>query len=119
MTFTPPAPPVRRPRAVWDLWLTIALLLVAVLVDVVVSFFAVFLVFASDACVSSCDSGLMSIGFLIAIALPTVALVLGIIAAILLLVFRRRAFWIPLVVIALEIGLYLLGAAVTYASTLG
>ena len=119
MTYTPPPLPVRRQRAVWDLWLTIALLLVAVLVDIVLSFFAVFLVFAADACVSSCDSGLMSTGFLVAIVLPTVALVMGIIGAILLLVFRRRAFWVPIVVIALVIGLYFLGAALTYLGTLG
>lgn len=132
MTF-PPAPPAlpgrpapeprapRRPVIVWDLVTSIVLLAVAVAVAAVLTFAAFFLVFASDSCGASttCDTGRMSAGFLLAVIAPAAVTVVAVIVAVVLLVRRRVSFWVPLAGIVLAVGLWALGAAVVFSSVSG
>jgi hypothetical protein len=105
----------KRPPIVWDLVLTIVLLALMVGAGALLFFFSFFLVFASDSCGASsqCDYHRMSTGWLIAMILPIAVGLLALIATIIVLVLRRIAFWIPLVGIALMVGAFVLGAAVT------
>jgi hypothetical protein len=108
------APP-KRPVVMWDLVLTIVLLVVMIGAALLGSFFAVFLAFGGDSCGASsvCDYDRMSTGMLIALVGPLVVGLLALIAAIIVLVLRRVAFWIPIVGIVLIVGVFLGGAALT------
>jgi len=91
------AEPARRPLRVWDIVLTIVLLVADVALAAVASFMGVFLAMASDPCgVRDCDFDLITAGFFVGTIGPWVALTLTLAAAIVLLVLRRLAFWVPL-----------------------
>lgn len=106
--------PVKRPVIVWDLVLTIVLLVLMAGLGFVLFFFSFFLAFASDSCGASsvCDTDLIATGMLVAMILPIAAGVLALIAAIIVLVVKRVAFWIPIVGMALMVGAFALGAAI-------
>ena len=108
------APP-RRPVIVWDLVLTIVLLVVMIGAALLASFFSFFLAFASDSCgaVVTCDTDRIATGMLIAMIGPLLVGLLALIAAVVVLVLRRIAFWIPIVGIVLIIGVFVGGAAIT------
>jgi glucan phosphoethanolaminetransferase (alkaline phosphatase superfamily) len=108
------APP-RRPVIVWDLVLTIVLLVVMIGAALLASFFSFFLAFASDSCGAAvtCDTDRIATGMLIAMIGPLLVGVLALIAAVIVLVLRRIAFWIPIVGIVLIVGVFVGGAAIT------
>ncbi len=122
---TPPAAvtPATSPSPVrmWDLVLTVVLLVLAVGLGLLMLVMSPFLVMASDPCGSgvACNTDQMGVGFLMALIGPPVVLVVGIAAAILLLVLRRVAFWVPLVASALAIGVFVLGAAIVIGGVPG
>lgn len=113
--------PTKRPVIVWDLVLTIVLLVMMVGLAIIASFFSFFLAFASDPCGSGieCDVDRMSTGMLIAFAGPLVVGLLALIAAIIVLVLKRIAFWIPLVGIVLVAGVFIGGSALTVSGVPG
>jgi hypothetical protein len=127
MTATPtpagayPSPPPRRPAIVWDVVTSSILLVVAVVVAGLLTFGAFFLAFASDPCGASvqCDTGRMSVGFLVALLGPGAVTVLAIIAAIVLMVVRRISFWVPLAGIVLAAAVWAGGAALVFSSVPG
>jgi len=87
----------RRPLRVWDIVLTIVLLVADVALAAVASFMGVFLAMASDPCgARDCNFDLITAGFFVGTIGPWVALTLTLAAAIVLLVLRRIAFWVPL-----------------------
>ena len=114
------APP-RRPVIVWDLVLTIVLLVVMIGAALLASFFSFFLAFAGDSCgaVVECDYDRMGTGMLIAMVGPLVAALFALIAAVVVLVLKRIAFWIPIVGIVLVIGVFVGGAALTMSGVAG
>ncbi|MFC4827955.1 hypothetical protein ACFPER_04075 [Agromyces aurantiacus] len=109
--------PAKRPVIVWDLVLTIVLLVLMAGLGFVLFFFSFFLAFASDSCGASsvCDTDLIATGMLVAMTLPIGVGVLALVAAIIVLVLRRVAFWIPIVGVVLMVGAFLLGAAIATA----
>jgi hypothetical protein len=108
------AVPVRRTVRTWDLVLSIVLLLLAAGVGLLLVVLSPFLVMASDPCGSGmqCDYDQMGVGFGVAVLGPLIVLVAGIVATVLLLVFRRIAFWVPLVTALVAAGVFVLGAAI-------
>lgn len=114
------APP-RRPVIVWDLVLTIVLLVLMVAVALVASFLSFFLAFAGDSCGASvtCDSDRIALGMLIAMIGPLAVGLVALIAAIVVLVIKRIAFWIPIVGIVLVIAVFAGGAAITASGVPG
>jgi hypothetical protein len=106
--------PARRRVIVWDLVTTIVLLVLLAGLGFVLFFFSFFLAFASDSCgaSSTCDSDRIATGMLVAMLLPIAVGVLAIVAAVIVLVLRRIAFWIPILGIVLMIGAFVLGAAI-------
>ena len=112
---TTDAAPTKRPVIMWDLILTIVLLVVLVGVALLASFLSFFLAFAGDSCGSgiTCDYDRISTGMLIAWIGPRAVGMLALIAAVIVLVLKRIAFWIPIVGIVLVIGVFVGGAALT------
>jgi hypothetical protein len=108
------APP-RRPVIVWDLVLTIVLLVIMIGAALLASFFSFFLAFASDSCGAAvtCDTDRIATGMLIAMIGPLLMGLLALIAAVIVLVLKRIAFWIPIVGIVLIVGVFVGGAAIT------
>ncbi|MDN4613058.1 hypothetical protein P5G50_01225 [Leifsonia sp. F6_8S_P_1B] len=115
------APPPVRPTKLWDVITTTVLLVVGLVVAAILTFFAFFLVFASDPCGSStpCDTGRMGIGFFVALLGPGAVTLVAIVVAIVLLVRRRIAFWAPLAGILLAIGVWIGGAALVISGVPG
>ncbi|WP_219812463.1 MULTISPECIES: DUF6264 family protein [unclassified Rathayibacter] len=115
----PPGPPAapgsgvphRRPVRVWDLVLTIVLILVASAVTLLLSFFGLFFAMASDSCGGSnaCDIGLIEGGMVLAAGGVWVPFVAALVVSIVLLVRRRIAFWVPVAGLAVSFCCTLLG----------
>ena len=112
---SPMSAPPKRPLVVWDLVLTIVLLVLMVGVALVAAFLSFFLAFASDSCGASaaCDYDRIATGMLIAMIGPLVVGLIALVAAVIVLVLKRIAFWIPLVGIVLIIAVFFGGAALT------
>lgn len=108
------APP-KRPVIVWDLVLTIALLVVMIGAAVLASFLSFFLAFAGDSCGASvtCDTDRIAAGMLVAMIGPLAVAMLALIAGAVVLVLKRIAFWIPIVGIVLVAGVFVAGVALT------
>jgi hypothetical protein len=118
--YAPPPSP-RRAVVVWDLVTTIVLLVVACAIAVVLTFSAFFLVFASDPCGAStvCDTDRMSAGFFLALLGPGAVTLLAVVVAVVLLVIRRIAFWVPIAGILLAVGVWIGGAALVVSGVPG
>ncbi|NUT58797.1 MAG: hypothetical protein HOQ00_08150 [Agromyces sp.] len=101
----------------WDLVTTIVLLVLMVGAALLASFLSLFLAFAGDSCGASsvCDYDLMATGMMVAMIGPLLVGLLALIAAIIVLVLKRIAFWIPLVGILLIVGVFIGGFALTAA----
>lgn len=115
---TTPTTPITRPRRTWDLVLTIVLLVLYLVVTGIASAMSVFLAFASDSCGASsvCDTGLMGTGMVVAMVGVWVPVIVVLVVAIVLLVTRRLAFWVPVVGILLTIGIAFIGFALVFGA---
>ena len=113
----PTSAPPKRPLVIWDLVLTIVLLVLMIGVALVASFFSFFLAFASDSCGASavCDYDRIGLGMLVAMIGPLLVGLIALIAAVIVLVLKRIAFWIPIAGIVL-IGAIFVGAVALTAS---
>ena len=111
----------KRPVIVWDLVLTIGLLVLMVGTALVAFFLSFFLAFAGDPCGSgiTCDYDRMGTGMLVAMIGPLAVGLLALVAAIIVLVLKRIAFWIPIVGTVLIIGVFVGGAALTISGVPG
>ena len=109
------AAPAKRPIIMWDLVTTIVLLVLMVGAALLASFLSLFLAFAGDSCGASsvCDYDLMATGMMVAMIGPLLVGLLALVAAIIVLVLKRIAFWIPLVGILLIVGVFVGGFALT------
>ena len=108
-----PAKPART-VAVWDLVLTIALLLFVLLAAGIAGAAGIFLVLLTDSCGSgaNCVEPQLDNGYFIATVGVWIPAVLAIIASIIVLILKRRAFWIPLVGIMLIVVTWVVGYTV-------
>ncbi|WP_394553463.1 hypothetical protein ACDF64_03660 [Agromyces sp. MMS24-JH15] len=116
------APVATEPRRVivWDLVLTIVLIVVLIGVTAVLWVLSFFLAFAGDSCGAvECDYDVIGTGFVVAMFGPIIAAVPPIVAAVIVLVFKRIAFWIPLVGIALVIAVFVVGVLITVSGVPG
>lgn len=101
----------REPVKVWDVVVSSILLVLLAALAALMSFFGFFLAMAGDACgARDCNSELIGTGLITAVALPWVLLLASAVFTILLLAFRRIAFWVPLATAPLIIGSWFLGA---------
>lgn len=113
-------PPGKRPIRTWDLVVTIVLLVLAGVLAAIMSFFGFFLAMAGDSCgARDCNSDMIAVGLMVAVALPWLLLIIVAVVAIVMLVKRRIAFWVPLIGGVLIIGSWFLGAAIASAGVPG
>ncbi|MFB7892670.1 DUF6264 family protein [Microbacterium sp. NPDC056044] len=118
------APPSAKPPVkVLDLVITIVLLVADAVLATLASFMGIFLVMASDSCgVRDCNVDLITLGWLMGMILPWVMLVATVVVAIVLMVKRRLAFWVPLAGAALIVlslvAAFLVASAAVPGSTL-
>lgn len=112
--------PVKRPIRVWDVVVTIILLVGDAVLAALASLMGMFLVMASDPCgVRDCSTELITVGWLMGMILPWVALIATAVVAIVLMVKRRLAFWVPLIGAVAIVGALVLAFAVTSAGVPG
>jgi hypothetical protein len=115
------APAAKRPVIVWDVIVTIVLLVGLIAVDAAISFAALFLVMMSDSCgtTAPCNDTLLTVGWLVAVIGPSMIVLATIVIAIIVMVRRRLSFWIPVAGAALAFGLGILGAALVFSAVPG
>ncbi|MBN9189440.1 MAG: hypothetical protein J0I78_16775 [Microbacterium sp.] len=90
---------------------TVLLFLLVLLVAAFLSFRGMFLGFWVDTCgvvTIPCEPGLFRAGLLTGVFSPWVIFVVALLLSIVLIVIRRRAFWVPLIAIVLTIGFHIL-----------
>ncbi|TDN91868.1 DUF6264 family protein [Microbacterium sp. BK668] len=111
----------RQPVQMWDVVLTIVFLVALIVYTALASFAGLFLVMASDSCgVRDCSTELITTGWLIGTLVPWAVLVGAAIWAIVFMVKRRLAFYIPLlgavgVTLVLVIAFFVTSAGVPTA----
>lgn len=104
----------RRRRRVWDVVLTIVLLPVGAAVSAAGSVWALLLAFLADGCGPvGCDYGRMNLGVWTAFSGPLAVWIVVLAVSVVLLAFRRLAFWVPLAGMALSAAVWALGAWLT------
>lgn len=110
------APEPARKVKIWDVALTVVLLVALTLFTLAASFAARIIGMVSDACgPGTCDFGLIHLGVWVALLSPWVLLLLAVALAVVQLVRHRVAFWVPLVAAALMVGMFFVGAAIAGA----
>jgi Family of unknown function (DUF6264) len=111
--YAVPPPAGKRPVRTWDVVLTIVLLVLDLILTAIMSFFGLFLAMASDSCgVRDCNTELIATGMMVGVGLPWLVLIITIVVAIVMLVRRRLAFWVPIVGGVLIVGSLILGFVV-------
>lgn len=111
---TPSAPAPDKPSKpaakVWDIILTIALVLVGWTVIGVLVIGGALLGFAGDSCGEiSCSFTQIGIGIIVAVFAPVIVFLIATVLAIVALVRRKLAWWIPLVGVVLAILAWVAG----------
>ena len=113
-------PAAKRPVKPLDLVITIVLLVADGVLAALASMMGMFLVMASDPCGNlTCDGSLIAIGWMMGMILPWVAFAITTVVAIILMVKRRLAFWVPLAGAALIVLSLVLAFVVTAAGVPG
>ena len=106
----------RHPKRVWDIVLTVVLLLALAGVTLIASIFGLYLSMAADACgVRDCDTDLIAVGMLFAAVIPWIVLAIAVIGSIVLLILGRLAFWVPIVGGVLVVVAFFVGAGLATA----
>ena len=80
------------------------------------TFFGVVLVFASDGCGSECNGDLFQIGWILAITVPGVAYLLGVIWSVTRLVRRRKAWPVAASAVTASLLGWIIAAVLVFAS---
>ncbi|WFR84513.1 DUF6264 family protein [Arthrobacter sp. Y-9] len=113
----PGAPrPARSGGQITDLIVSIILMIIGVVGFAFLGFLTLFLSMMSDGCYANqCNTGLMSVGWLIALAVPPAVFIGAIIWTIIRLARRKTAWWITLAGAFLAILVWAAGAGLMQA----
>jgi hypothetical protein len=111
----PPKAPVR----VWDIALTIILIVLGIALVVILGVLGVMLAFVSDGCSDQCNIDQLTAGIYVAVILPSVLLVASIIWAIARIARRRVGFWVVMLGGVAAILGWILGAALSFTAVPG
>ncbi|MBO0984981.1 hypothetical protein [Rathayibacter sp. SD072] len=111
--------PQRRPVRVWDLVLTVVLLLAEVCATLLLTYVGLFSSMASDGCLGrdDCDFTLLNWGVLIAAGGVWIGMLAALVVSIVLLVRRRIAFWVPIAGTGLSFAATAIGIWMVTVST--
>ena len=100
--------PVRRN----DMIASIVLVLGAVIVNIVVTGMAVWLVLLGDSCNVTCNYTVIQGGWIFAMVAPSILTVIGIFITVFRVVRRRLAFWVPLATMGSAVVALVIGATI-------
>lgn len=109
-------PSLKKRRSTADTIASIVLVLVAVVVNLGVSFAGVMLVMMSDACNDSCNTTLLGGGVAFASIAPSVVTIIGIVITIVLVARGKLAFWVPLATVGAQVIALAIGALMVFGS---
>ncbi|OOB89191.1 hypothetical protein B0T42_18920 [Rathayibacter sp. VKM Ac-2630] len=103
----------------WDLVLTIVLLLAEVCATLLLTYVGLFSGMASDGCMGrdDCDFTLLNWGVLIAAGGVWIGMLAAVVASIVLLMRRRIAFWVPIAGTVLSFAATVIGIWMVTVST--
>jgi len=111
-----PASSSKNRRSPADTLISIVLVLVAVFVNLGVSFAGFMLVMMSDSCNASCNMDVLSGGVIFASVAPSVVTIIGIIVTIVLVVRAKLAFWVPIATMGAQVIALAIGALLVFGS---
>ncbi|WP_144630198.1 DUF6264 family protein [Arthrobacter woluwensis] len=113
----PGAPrPARSSAQIADLIVSISLIIVGVVGFAFLGFLTLFLSMMSDGCYANqCNTGLMSVGWLIALAVPPAVFIGAVIWTVIRIARRRTAWWVSLAGAFLAILVWAAGAGLMQA----
>ncbi|RKS86803.1 hypothetical protein DEU37_2462 [Microbacterium sp. AG790] len=96
---------------------SVILMVAGILGFAVLAFMSLFLVMMSDGCFGDrCNTGLMSAGWLIALAAPPIVFIAAVVWTIIRLARRKVAWWVPLAGAALSAVVWFVGVGIMDAS---
>lgn len=106
------SPPPRRPVRTADVVATIGLMVLLGVLTLYTSYFGLFLGMMSDPCGSGndCNTDIMGVGVLVAVILPWVFFIAALIVAVVRVIRRKLAFWVPLAAAPLVVLSWFIGA---------
>ncbi len=119
-SFEPDVPGVRPPHSgsrgsgarTADVTASVILLIAGVIGFAMLAFVSLFFAMMSDGCYGDrCDTGLMSIGWLVALIAPPVVFIAAAVWTIVRLVRRKLAWWLPLAGAAVAVAVWVAGVA--------
>lgn len=108
-----------RPVRVWDILLSVVLVLAMFAATATALMIGIFLPMASDGCGQDCNIGQIEVGFILALALPIVVALAATVITVIRLVKRRLAYWVPLAGIGGVVLGFLIGAALVMTAIPG
>jgi len=109
----------KKPIVVWDLILTLALLLGGTIAAIVIGFSAISFGFAPGENCADCADGQILAGIVLAMFGPPVVYLVAIVVAIARLFKRRISFWVPILGVFGGVGLWAIGAALVFTGIPG
>lgn len=107
-----------RQTSIVERTITVLLMVCLAALVPIASFFGLFFGMASDGCVGDnpCDSNQLGLGVALAAASPTVVFLAALVWVIVRVARRRSAWWVPLVGLAVGIGLWMLGGLIAFSA---
>ena len=117
--IVPPAQPTKRPLVLWDIVLTIVLLIAFAVVAILLGVSAIGLGFAVPENCFDCNNTQIFFGQILALFGPPVFYFVFIILAIVQLIRRRRSFWVPIVGVVVAVLALLAGGAMVFTAIPG
>jgi len=120
VTAEPPAPQGKRPLVLWDIVLTIVLLIAGAVIAILLGVTAaIALGFATPESCFDCNNTQIFFGQILGMFGPPVLYFVFIILTIVQLVRRRRSFWIPIVGVFVAVLVLLAGGAMVFTAIPG
>ena len=119
VTAEPPAPQGKRPLVLWDIVLTIVLLIAGAVIAILLGVTAIGLGFAVPENCIDCNNTQIFFGQILGLFGPPVLYFVFIILTIVRLIQRRRAFWVPIVGVAVAIFVTLGAGAMVFTAIPG
>ena len=106
-----------KPRRIWDLAVSIVLMVVGAIVVVLMLVPSIFLPMAIAGCGEGCNADQMQLGMVLTFVSPSVLMLVASIIGIVLIVQRKLSFWVVLLGLVLAIVAWFLSIIMVFSST--
>jgi len=106
-----------KPRRIWDLAVSIILMVVGAIVVVLMLVPSIFLPMVSAGCGEGCNADQMQLGMVLAFVSPSVLMLVASIIGIVLIVQRKLSFWVVLLGLVLAIVAWFLSIIMVFSAS--